>query len=271
MPIDTNFGDESAVGIRFERFKFTEEDQGRKKRIVFIDKKVLKESVHYQDGYGYMRCLAPEPCPACLKGMRPNDRFGTVILEYYTDMEGNVSKPFGYAVKAFVFGNGKGNGTFSILHGIHKVIGEKMYSQDFVVSCMNPKYQTLNFLPTGACHLLDLAKTNAQAFQEAKADYHQKMEEMDILKVVAPYVTADIMQQVVDGKIVRRSTKNVTPAPAQGAPVQGAPAQSNPTQGVPPVSNFSGTAGAPVTPAVVTGMDNKVAEAKGMMADLSVL
>lgn len=244
MSLETSFSDDKAVGVRFERFKFSDDEQQKKKRIVFISKKVLKEAVHYQDGYGYMRCLASsgESCPACNKGMRPNDRFGTIVLEYYTDMDGVISKPFGYTVKAFVFGNGKGNGTFSILHGIHKTIGDNMYQQDFVVSCLNPKFQTLSFLPTGNCGLKTLASTNPTDFAEIKADYTRKIEEMDILRVVAPMVSAEIMQKVVDGEITRKTqqgagapaatpathTATASPAPAPSTP---APAQAAPTTG----------------------------------------
>jgi len=246
MSLETSFGDDKAVGVRFERFKFSDDEQHRKKRIVFISKKVLKEAVHYQEGYGYMRCLASsgEPCPACNKGMRPTDRFGTVVLEYYTDIDGVISKPFGYTVKAFVFGNGKGNGTFSILHGIHKTIGDMMYQQDFVVSCLNPKFQTLSFLPTGDCGLKKLAASNPTDFAEIKADYTKKVEEMDILRVIAPLVSAETMQKIVDGEITRNnapkngdskpttstpSSATATSAPASQATVS-TPASASPTQ-----------------------------------------
>jgi hypothetical protein len=268
MAQETSFGDDSAVGPRFERFKFAEDEINKKKRIVFIDKKVLKDRVHYKDGYGYMRCLQPEGCPACMNGMNGNDRFGTVVLEYYTDMDGNVSKPFGYSVKAFVFGNGKGNGTYSLLHGFYKALGDKMYSRDFIVSCSNPKYQTLTFIPLETCHLLDMAKSNPEGFAEVKADYRQKMSDMDILRVIAPSVTADIMQQVVEGKIVRRSTKN-QPAATTAAPTAVAPAV-----GVQPVTNFAEAAGvaraqAPATTAPAA--ESKVDEAKKMMDELAQL
>jgi hypothetical protein len=255
MSLETNFGDETAVGVRFDRFKFSEDEQNKRKRIVFISKKVLKEAVHYQDGYGYMRCLTPsnEHCPACAKGMRPTDRFGTVVLEYYTDMDGNISKPFGYTVKAFVFGNGKGNGTFSILHGIHKTIGDKMYQQDFVVSCLNPKFQTLNFLPTGDCGLINLATTNKEAFAEIKEDYTKKMAEMDLVRVVAPYVAPEIMQKVVDGEITRKA------APKN----QGAPASQPSTS----TASTPATATSAATPEV---NDAKAEEAKKLMNSISL-
>lgn len=266
MPIETSFGDDNAVGVRFERFKFSEDEQHRKKRIVFISKKVLKEAVHYQDGYGYMRCLATsgESCPACNKGMRPTDRFGTVILEYYTDMDGVISKPFGYTVKAFVFGNGKGNGTFSILHGIKKTIGDSMYQQDFVVSCLNPKFQTLSFLPTGDCGLKKLAATNPNDFTEIKNDYTKRMEEMDLIRVVAPLVPAETMQKVVDGEITRRTLPKNGDAPQGSAPTNtpsntatthSAPAPSAPAQA-------PAMASAPATP--------KEEEAKKLMDSISL-
>lgn len=258
MSLETSFSDDKAVGVRFERFKFGDDEQHKKKRIVFIDRKVLKEAVHYQDGYGYMRCLSSsgESCPACNKGMRPTDRFGTKILEYYTDMDGVISKPFGYTVKAFVFGNGKGNGTFSQLHGIHKTIGDNMYKQDFVVSCTNPKFQSLQFLPTGDCGLIKLAQTNPNDFAEIQADYKKKMEEMDILRVVAPQVSADIMQKVVDGEITRKT---------QGKPADGA-------QGNQATTTTTTTTSAPANsaPSAPAPADAKEKEAKNLMDSISL-
>ncbi|VVB50698.1 Uncharacterised protein [uncultured archaeon] len=223
MATETNFGDDSSLGPRFERFKFGEDEQNKKKRIVFIDKTLLRDRVHYKDGYGYMRCLQPDHCPACAAGMSSSDRYGTKVLEYYTDLDGNVSKPFGYTVKAFVFGNGKGNGTFCVLNGIFKQLGEKMYVRDFIVSCSNPKFQQMTFLPLESCFLAEMKQARPNDFAEVKADYVKKMSDMDILKVVAPVVTVEIMQKVVDGEIVRRSTKNPQQA-AAGAAAQPAPA-----------------------------------------------
>jgi hypothetical protein len=265
MSTNTSFGDDSAVGPRFERFKFAEDETNKKKRIVFIDKVVQKDRVHYKDGYGYMRCLAPETCPACMAAVSGSDRFGTKILEYYTDLDGNISKPFGYTVKAFVFGNGKGNGTFSILHSMYKSYGEKMYAKDFIVSCNNPKFQTLTFIPQETCGLLDMKRDKPEQFAEVKADYTQKMEDMDILRVVAPAVTADIMQKVVTGEIVRRSTKNQPVA--QGSDAAQVPAAAASVQ---PVTTFAGVTpvAVPVSTSVATA---KVDEAKAMMDELGKL
>jgi len=225
---------------------------------------VLKDRVHYKDGYGYMRCLQPENCPACAAGMTSNERFGTKVLEYYTNMDGDVSKPFGYTVKAFVFGNGKGNGTYSILRSFYKSFGDKMYVRDFLVSCSNPKFQTLTFIPQDTCALKDLKVAKPEAFEEVKADYQKKVSEMDILKVVAPAVTADIMQKVVNGEIVRRSTKNAAPQGASAAPVA---AQGQPS--VPPVSSFAGGGGTSVSASAASVGAGKVDEARAVMEDIA--
>lgn len=248
MAMETNFGDDSSLGPRFERFKFAEAEQTKKKRIVFIDKVLLRDQVHYKDGYGYMRCLQPDNCPACNAGMSSSTRYGTKVLEYYTDLDGNVSKPFGYTVKAFVFGNGKGQGTFSVLNGIYKQLGDRMYARDFIVSCANPKFQQMTFLPLETCYLADIKRDRPNDFAEVKADYVQKMADMDILKVVAPVVTAEIMQKVVNGEIVRRSTKNPQ---AEGAtpPTSAAPATFAGSVAPATAPQVTNTAAAPKTDA----------------------
>jgi len=272
MPTETGFNDDTAIGPRYERFKFKDDEQNKRKRIAFISKKVLKENVHYFDNWGYSICLQSvgHECPACNKGMRTTHRFATVVLEYYTDMDGAVSKPFGYTVKAFVFGNGKGNGTFSILHGVHKTLGDKMYSQDCVVSCMNPKYQALSFLPTGDCALLELAKVNKAAFDEIKADYTKKMEEMDLMRVLAPSVTAEVMQQVIDGKIVRRSAKNQATNETADSSAVTTTSVASPASAPPKASVPAATQPVVQTPAVSATEAGKVEEAKNMMKEISL-
>ena len=262
MSTETSFGDKSAIMPRFDKFRFKDDEINKKKRIVFLSKKVIKESVHYIEGVGYRKCLSAkgENCPACVKGLRPSDRFGTHILEYYTDMDGNISSPFGYTVKPFPFGNGKGNGTFSVLAGIHKALGDAMYSQDFLVSCTNPKYQTLSFLPVGTCGLLEFGKSHPADFPAIKEEYTKKMAEIDLSEVIAPEVTSSEMERLF-AVAEASNTQKLNAAVAPTMPVHtltSAPVQT---------TTFSG----PTTTTVAVDQSKQVADAKKMMEQISVL
>ncbi len=268
--METTFEDSSNIGPRFERFKFTADEQNKTKRIIFINRKLWKDAVHYQDDYGYFRCLTTSgvACPACAAGKSAQDRWGTHVLEYLTDLDGNVSTPFSYTVKAFVFGNGKGNGTFSVLHNIRKQLGEKMFSQDFTVTCDNPKYQTLRFLPTQSCSLIEVCNGDGAMLQKFKDDYNKKIADIDVTRVVAPYVEPNIAQQVVDGKIVRRNTKNVTAPPANTAP---AASVATPTAAIPSFPNAALSAPKVAVTTTVEEPGLSVSEkAKKMMDSLSI-
>jgi hypothetical protein len=270
MAIVIGFGEDVQL-VRYERFKFAPEESNVYKRIVFISQKVLKDSVHYfelpiegmSNSKGYKKCLSSTGhCPACSAGIVPADRYATHILEYYTNSRGEVSKPFGYSVKAFVMGNGqKGQGTFRTLSNIKMTIGDSFFSQDILVNCTNPKYQTMAFLPTGTCALLELGKANPEAFAEVKADYNKKIGEMDLKRIVAPEISEEAMQVLVD------NWKKVTSGKGSVVVVPGAPSVTAPTQ-----TSFAVTATtvAPTATTVSVVSADKVAEAEKLMKSLSL-
>jgi hypothetical protein len=273
MATETTFNSEELSAPRFERFRFQKEELQNTKRILFVSKRVWKDSVHFTKGFGYYRCLGVDniECPACAKGDNfAKDRWATHVLLYSTDSNGNVSTPFSYKVQAFVYGRG----TAKAIQKLQQSLGDKMHKVDVFVTCTSAEFQNLTFMPVFDEAGSKFSQLPEDLKTQCRTDVVAKIAEIDVTKVLAPVVTSEVIRNVAEGRFVHRGMKNATPtvAPPAAAP----PAQTSfvpqPTAPVAPPAPTP-TAAAPVPATVVTEPPKDAAQkqTKAMLDQLAEL
>jgi hypothetical protein len=211
MAQEISFGDMAIeTGPRISKFKFSKEEKNNTKRI-FFNPKVWKDVAHFRDSYGYFRCLASvtQPdgtvvagkCPACETGVKRDTRYGMHVLVYATDTQGNLKTPFSYEIMALI----KSEKSFAQIYKLYQQYEAKdLFSHDFVINCLNVDFQQLSYNIDLKCVWM-LQPNKAEILADIKA----KVAEFDLSKIIAPEITLETMQALVDGKIPNRfATKN---------------------------------------------------------------
>lgn len=238
MAQEVNFDElKIETGPRINKFRFSKEEKSVTKRI-FFNPKVWKDVSHFKDGYGYFKCLLSSgKCPACESGIKQDTRYGMHVLTYMTDGSGNLKTPFSYDIQALI----KSEKSFAKIYKLFQQYGQKdMFSHDFLVSCDNTDFQNLSFNIDLKCVWMQQPNK-----VDILADIKAKVAEFDLSKIIAPDITLETMQSLVDGKIPNRyATKNQpagTGAPAQDTSMTFPPAGSTPmaTAGAKPAATSS--------------------------------
>lgn len=116
----TSIEDESIGGAEFDTFKLV---RGKKERISFLTpKNITHGRTHYVEGSGFLVCLSEykkqgdkevlvKLGPCCQHLDRSRKRCVALVLQYHTDQNGKLIRPFGFSQKVWRF-NEK---TFSLL------------------------------------------------------------------------------------------------------------------------------------------------------------
>lgn len=199
------------TGPRINKFNFSEQEKSVRKRI-FFNPKVWKEQTHFKEGFGYFICLASTgKCPGCesgqAAGIKTQTRYGQHVVVYITDPSGRPKTPFGYDIQALI----KTEKSYAKIYGLYEQYKADMFKHDFVVSCDNTQYQNLSFNIDLTC--LWMQQANKKEIME---DIKKQVADFDLSKIIAPDISLDTMQNLVDGKIPNRyATKNT---PAAGDP-----------------------------------------------------
>ena len=201
------FGDESLIQKFAPKFKFATNEGSVKKRILFVTNKLFKETVHVIKNNGFIRCIAQdgEVCPACnFVSPDPKDttrfqkpRYATHILEYATDSNGAVLNPFSYQIKIFPFAKK----TAEKIQSLHENMGEMFSKLDIIVACESPTYQTLSFTPVLAGNCSEFSKQPDALKTQMRADIAKKISELPLVKEISDHVTAQVMSDMLSGKI----------------------------------------------------------------------
>lgn len=147
---EIGFDDESVEVIEAQFYKGK---KGSKDRIAFplvvkgkeniLVPYTLKARVHYKDDFGTFLCRStPESKEICCKTLGdPSLRFGTIIVQYYTERDGKPKKPFGYDLKLWYFSDKR----FDKLRSLNREF--PLAERDILVDCDNEDYQHLTFTP----------------------------------------------------------------------------------------------------------------------------
>jgi len=130
---EIGFDDESISTERVEKYK------GRKNytdRIGFVfPKRIKKVKVHYKDKY--ITCNGG----LCCDKMGPSQwRLGTTIVQYRTDKNGKLEKPFGYTIKHLIF-SGKKFEELRFVDGDN----HNFLTKDLKILCVEEGYQQLKY------------------------------------------------------------------------------------------------------------------------------
>jgi hypothetical protein len=133
------------------------------------------------------------------------------IIVYSTDQDGRLKSPLSYDFQAMI--NSDKPSQYGKIYELYNQYKDEMFKKDFMVSCDNVDFHQFSYNIVLDCAWL--AQPNKQAIKE---DFKAKMAEFDLGKIIAPEISIETMQLLVDGKLPNRyATKNQQPAqPATG-------------------------------------------------------
>jgi hypothetical protein len=251
-------------GPRIPKFHFMKEQKNYKKKIFFLPR-LLKDDTHNKEGYGAFRCLRSvgKRCPACEAGWFVNPRFGLFIVEYATTPEGVLKSPFSYEVLAMIKSDKPSQ--YGRINDLHLQYGTEMFKHDFLVSCESTEYHMFNYNIELDCAWLK--QPNKDAIKE---DFKAKMAEYDLSKIIAPEISEQTMQLLIEGKIPNRyKTKNQKTAEQQGGQSQQGeqPAQGQTQATLAQAMEFPPKGSAPFVPPVVPAQPATTAPAPPVPAN----
>lgn len=102
---------------------------------------------------------------------------------------------------------------FAKIYKLYQQYEQKdLFSHDFVVTCDNVDFQNLNYNIDLKCIWMQQPNKT-----EILADLKAKVAEFDLSKIIAPEITLETMQALVDGKIPNRFATKNQPAAATAA------------------------------------------------------
>lgn len=121
----------------FEKYK-GKKGEVHRLGIVFTDPKAMfaGSKVHYKERY--FHCKKGK----CCEVIGPSKwRVGAVVVQYATDKQGNLRKPFSYDLWPWIFGE--------VTYNKMKTVNSEfpLVTHDIKISCENEEYQHLNITP----------------------------------------------------------------------------------------------------------------------------
>lgn len=131
------FDNEDIKGGLLEKYK-GKKNEVHRGAIVYTDPKAMfaGSKVHFKERY--FLCKKGK----CCEVLGPSRwRVGAVLIQYATDKQGNIKKPFAYELFPWVFGEV----TYSKLKTVNSEF--PLATHDIKISCENEEYQHLNITP----------------------------------------------------------------------------------------------------------------------------
>ena len=137
-------------------------NKGERKRICIRDNKIAMVDVHRvsRDGRASLTlCKGEKQCGYCKRGYLPTRRYGLRVFEY-VKVEGKID----LCLIPWVFGQDK----LDVLIKFVKK-GRPFRKTDWMLTCVNPKFQGFKIVPAAKCLWVENASLRARATELSKA------------------------------------------------------------------------------------------------------